>query len=285
MASATSTPSHINMDNPLAITAIVRAAQEAPLVLRGELPVCIRQAHSLGYDAVEIHVIEATTFPMEEVQSALQETGLKISAIVTGRIFTERGLCITSPNLDNRSAAMREMHDYIDIAAKLHATDGVILGWVKGNRRPEDPDFDRLLAEQLRILGEYAQSLGQTILIEVINRYETNLFTSVAELRDFLIQWNLPGCRIHLDTFHMNIEEADMVRAIEIAGDSLGYFHVADSNRLAPGRGHLDFSAMFAALERVGYHGTISLECIPQPDSLSTGAEGYLYLTKMLNNH
>ncbi len=120
---------------------------------------------------------------------------------------------------------------------------------------------------------------------EVINRYETNLFTSVAELRDFLIQWNLPGCRIHLDTFHMNIEEADMVRAIEIAGDSLGYFHVADSNRLAPGRGHLDFSAMFAALERVGYHGTISLECIPQPDSLSTGAEGYLYLTKMLNNH
>lgn len=271
------------MDNPLAITAIVRAAPEAPLVLRGELPVCIRQAHSLGYDAVEIHVIEASTFPMREVQAALQETGLKLSAIVTGRIFTERGLCITSPDPKNRMEAMAELRDYIDIAAKLNATDGVILGWVKGNRRADDPEFDQLLAQQLRILGEYAQSCGQTLLIEVINRYETNLFNTAAELRDFLTRWELPGCRIHLDSFHMNIDEADMVRAIETAGDLLGYFHVADSNRLTPGRGHLDFSSLFSALERVGYHGTISLECIPRPDSLTTGAEGYSYLTKMLN--
>ena len=105
------------MNNPLAITAIVHAAPEAPLVLRGELPQCIRQAKALGYDAVEIHVIEAPTFPMAEVKAALQETGLHISAIVTGRIFTERGLCITSPDPQNRAAAMAEMRDYIDIAA------------------------------------------------------------------------------------------------------------------------------------------------------------------------
>ena len=271
------------MDNPLAVTAIVRAAPEAPLVLRGELPQCIRQAKSLGYDAVELHVIEAPTFPMQEVKAALQETGMRISAIVTGRIFTERGLCITSPDLQNRAAAMAEMHDYIDIAAELQATDGVILGWVKGNRRANDPGFDSMLAEQLRILGEYAGSRDQTLLIEVINRYETNLFNTAAELREFLTKWNLPHCRIHLDSFHMNIDEADMPAAIETAGDLLGYFHVADSNRLAPGRGHLDFAALFAALDRIGYHGTISLECIPGQDNLATGSEGYLYLTKVLN--
>ena len=271
------------MNNPLAITAIVHAAPEAPLVLRGELPQCIRQAKALGYDAVEIHVIEAPTFPMGEVKAALQETGLHISAIVTGRIFTERGLCITSPDPQNRAAAMAEMRDYIDIAAELQATDGVILGWVKGNRRADDPEFDRLLAEQLRLLGEYAGSRGQTILIEVINRYETNLFNTAAELREFLTKWQPPHCRIHLDSFHMNIDEADMPAAIETAGDLLGYFHVADSNRLAPGRGHLDFAALFSALERVNYRGTISLECIPGPDGLATGAEGYSYLTEVLN--
>jgi len=269
------------MDNRIAITAVARAAKEAPLVLRGDLSECIFRAHSLGYDAVEIHVIDAKTFQMDEVQAALAETGLKISAIVTGRIFTERGLCITSTDLNNRNAAMAEMHDYIDIAAKLHATDGVVLGWVKGNRRPEDPDFDSLLAEQLRILGEYAQKVGQTILIEVINRYETNLFNTALELREFLEKWKLPACLIHLDSFHMNIEEADVACAIEAAGDFLGYIHVADSNRLAPGRGHFDFAPMFAALERVGYRGTISLECIPYPDSPTTGAEGYAYLTKI----
>lgn len=271
------------MNNPLAITAIVHAAPEAPLVLRGELPQCILQAKELGYDAVEIHVIEAPTFPMGEVKAALRETGLHISAIVTGRIFTERGLCITSPDPQNRAAAMAEMRDYIDIAAELQATDGVILGWVKGNRRADDPAFDRLLAEQLRLLGEYAGSRSQTILIEVINRYETNLFNTAAELREFLAKWQPPHCRIHLDSFHMNIDEADMPAAIETAGDLLGYFHVADSNRLAPGRGHLDFAALFAALERVNYRGTISLECSPGPDGLVTGAEGYSYLTEVLN--
>lgn len=271
------------MNNPLAITAIAAAASDAPLVLRGDLPECIRQAKSLGYDAVEIHVIEAPTFPMQEVKAALRETRLRISSIVTGRIFTERGLCITSTDPENRAAAMAEMHDYIDIAAELNATDGIILGWVKGNRRTDDPEFDRLLAEQLRILGSYAKTCGQRLLVEVINRYETNLFNTASELREFITHWDLPNCFVHLDTFHMNIEEADMLAAIETAGNLLGYFHVADSNRLTPGKGHLDFAAMFAALERVGYHGTISLECIPRPDSLTTGAEGYSYLANLLN--
>lgn len=273
------------MNNPLAITAIVRAAADAPLVLRGELPACIRQAQTLGYDSVEIHVIDAPSFPMSEVEEVLSETGLRISAIVTGRIFTERGLCLTSPDLHNRDAAMSEMRDYIDIAVRLKATDGIILGWVKGNRRTDDPEFDALLARQLRTLGEYAAERGQCILIEVINRYETNLFNTAAELREFITRWKLPNCRIHLDAFHMNIDEADMVGAIETAGNLLGYFHVADSNRLAPGKGHLDFAALFAALERIGYRGTISLECIPKPDSLTVGAEAHSYLVNLLNRY
>ena len=80
----------------------------------------------------------------------------------------------------------------------------------------------------------------------------------------------------------MNIDEADMCAAIHTAGDLLGYFHVADSNRLAPGRGHTDFSAVFSALKQVQYGGTISLECIPLPDSLTVGAESYTYLTNLL---
>ena len=270
------------MNNPLAITAIATAAPRAPLVLRGDLAESIRQAKALGYDAVEIHVIEAPTFPMAQVREALNETGLHISAIVTGRIFTERGRCMTSPDPENRAAAMAELRDYIDLAAEVGAADGVVIGWVKGNRREDDPGFDRLLADQLRALGEYAQPRGQKLLIEVINRYETNLFNTARELRDFIETWQLPACRIHLDTFHMNIEEADMAGAIRDAGDLLGYFHVADSNRLTPGRGHLDFAAMFRALREVGYGGAISLECIPWPDSPASASEGCAFLKDVL---
>ena len=275
----------MRMNNQLAITAITHADPKAPLVLRGDLGRCIRQAKELGYGAVEIHVIDAPSFPMEEVRTALAETGLRISSIVTGRIFTQRGLCITSTDPANRDAAMKELRDYIDIAAGLSAVDGVIIGWVKGNRRTDDPDFDRLLADQLRELGLYAGQRGQKLLIEVINRYETNLFNTAGELRAFIETWQLPNCRIHLDTFHMNIDEANLPAAIETAGDLLGYFHVADSNRLAPGRGHLDFAAVFSALHQINYGGTISLECIPLPDSLTAGADSYTYLTNVLKKY
>lgn len=275
----------MRMNNKLAITAITHADPKAPLVLRGALGQCIRQAKDLGYDAVEIHVIDAPSFPMDEVRTALVETGMSISSIVTGRIFTQRGLCITSTDPENRNAAMKELRDYIDIAANLSATDGVIIGWVKGNRRMDDPDFDRLLADQLRELGLYAGQRGQKLLIEVINRYETNLFNTTGELREFIETWQLPNCQIHLDTFHMNIDEASLPAAIEAAGDLLGYFHVADSNRLSPGCGHLDFAAIFSALRRINYCGTISLECIPLPDSLTAGANSYTYLTNLLEKY
>ena len=270
------------MTNPLAITAITSAAPDAPLVLRGDLPQCIQQARELGYPSVEIHVVDAASFPTEQVLAECERQGCRVSAIVTGRIYTERGLCITSPDPENRARAMEELKAYIDIAARLEATDGVIIGWVKGKRSEADAGFDQLLARQLNELGEYAGARGQRLLIEVINRYETNLFNTAGELADFIRTWKLKNCLIHLDTFHMNIDEADMVQAIDTAGDLLGYFHVADSNRLVPGRGHLDFHALFTALHKNNYQGTISLECIPRPDGLSAGAEGYAFLTKML---
>lgn len=274
------------MTNPLAITAITAADAAAPLVLRGELTQCIRQARELGYQAVELHVVDAADFPTRAVRDACLDQDIRVSAIVTGRIFTQRNRCMTSPDPDNRAAAMEELRAYTDIAAALEATDGVVIGWVKG-RRPEGDqgDFDRLLAGQLRALGEYAGDRGQRLLIEVINRYETNLFNTAQELVSFLRTWELPHCLVHLDTFHMNIEEADPAQAIRTAGSLLGYFHAADSNRLPPGRGHIDFVGLFSALREVRYSGTISLECIPLPSPPLAGAEGHTFLTEMLKDH
>ena len=174
---------------------------------------------------------------------------------------------------------MKELFDYIDIASALSASDGIVIGWVKGNRRYDDPAFDELLASQLNQLGVYAKDKNQRILIEVINRYETNLFNTSKELVSFIRKWDLPNCFVHLDTFHMNIEEANMADAIRTAGSLLGYFHVADSDRGVPGRAHLNFKEMFSALDEIGYKGTISLECIPGKDCISTAKEGYDYLS------
>lgn len=271
------------MPNPLAITAIANAAPTAPLLLRGDLVQAVGEAASLGYDALEIHVIDADDFPLDLLKEACAEYGIRISAVVTGQIFTRRHRCITSPDVQNRDAAMAELQKYIEIAAALNATDGVVIGWVKGNR-PENREqaFDDLLAGQLRVLAQFAAQLGQRILVEVINRYETNVFNTAQELSDFLDRYALSNVYLHLDTFHMNIEEADLAQAIHTAGKRLGYFHVADTNRRYPGSGHLDFSSIFQALQAVGYTGTVSVECLPLPDSITAGAKSKAFLDRFL---
>lgn len=269
------------MPNPLAITAIANAGPTAPLLLRGDLVQAVSEAAALGYDALEIHIIDADDFPLDLLKEACAEYGIGISAVVTGQIFTRRHRCITSADVQNREAAMAELRKYIELAAALHATDGVVIGWVKGNR-PDNREqaFDDLLASQLRMLAQYAAQQGQRILVEVINRYETNVFNTAMELTDFLDRYELTNVYLHLDTFHMNIEEADLAQAIFTAGKRLGYFHVADSNRLYPGSGHLDFARIFQALQAVGYTGTISVECLPLPDSITAGAKSKAFLDR-----
>ena len=86
-----------------------------------------------------------------------------------------------------------------------------------------------------------------------------------------------------LDTFHMNIEERDMMESIEISKDRLFHFHVADSNRWAPGYGHIDFRGIINKLVGVGYGGYVSVECLPLPGGPERSAsEAYTYLRSVI---
>ena len=74
---------------------------------------------------------------------------------------------------------------------------------------------------------------------------------------------NLENVGVMGDTFHMNIEETDMGEALRKVGKRLYYLHIADSNRAAPGRGHIDFENIAQALKDIDYHGWISMELLP----------------------
>jgi D-psicose/D-tagatose/L-ribulose 3-epimerase len=101
---------------------------------------------------------------------------------------------------------------------------------------------------------------GVTIGLEVVNRYESNVLNTTEQGLRFLDEIGAPNATLHLDTYHMNIEEQGMAAAIELAGDRIGYFHVGESNRGPLGGGTVDFAETFAALDRIGYDGTITFE-------------------------
>ena len=105
------------------------------------------------------------------------------------------------------------------------------------------------------------------LLLEPLNRYESNLLNTLAQAGHLLDSLRTRNVRLLADWFHMNIEESSLPDAIRGAKGLIGHVHFADSNRLAVGCGHTDAAAAVAALREIGYQGYLSAEIFPRPDS------------------
>ena len=101
---------------------------------------------------------------------------------------------------------------------------------------------------------------GINVNLEVVNRYETNIMNTGIEGLAFLDEVNRPNTFIHLDTYHMNIEEDGMEKSVLAAGDKLGFVHIGESHRGYLGSGNVDFDTFFAALKKINYQGPITFE-------------------------
>ena len=131
-------------------------------------------------------------------------------------------------------------------------------GIATGRTRDQD---EELFLEGLRPLAERAERAGARIFLEPLNRYQNDLCVTIADAVRFRDALDSPSVLVVGDTFHMNIEEADMAASLADAGERLGYVQMADSQRFEPGAGHIDFSSIFAALAGMGYEGDIGIEC------------------------
>ena len=109
--------------------------------------------------------------------------------------------------------------------------------------------------------SERARALGVSLFLEPINRYETHLINSLSQGAEVCRRVASPGLKLLADFFHMNIEDPAPVESLVTHKAVIGHVHVADSTRLLPGYGHLDFPARFKALQSWGYKGALVWEC------------------------
>lgn len=250
----------------LGLSSADEAPRNAPIILRGTICENLRRAAELGYDAIEVHLRETQELNFAELERVQTECGTKVSMLITGRLFTQGGYSLLNPDPENARYAKSAMKRYMDMAQRLGA--GVVLGWAKGNLSP-DVDRNRemkRLADILSELCEYGKTRGVAFNIEAINRYECNYFCTGIEIADFIRKYRIENCFVHLDTFHMNIEEADMLETIRRCEGVLGYFHLADNDRRYVGHGSLNFKEILRTLRETGYKGYLTLECLPEPD-------------------
>ncbi|ESY11659.1 sugar phosphate isomerase/epimerase [Mesorhizobium sp. C386A] len=115
-------------------------------------------------------------------------------------------------------------------------------------------------AGTLAKVAETAKAAGVTLNLEIVNRFESNLLNTASQGLAFIADTGSDNIFLHLDTFHMNIEEADVGLAIRHASDKIGYVHIGESHRGFLGTGNIDFAAIFDALTAIGYRDDLSFE-------------------------
>ena len=245
---------------------LVPEARGGPFVFWDDFGDAGRKAAKLGIEGVEIFTPSAEALKAHRVGQVLGQHGLKLAAVGTGAGWVLHRLRLTDADPARREAAKQFVRAIIDAAGELGAP--AIVGSMQG-RWGDNLDREvalALLSEALRELGEHARRHGVPVIYEPLNRYETNLVNDVAGGVKLLHSVGNDNVKLLADLFHMNIEEADIARAIRAAGHHVGHVHLADSNRRPAGCGHTDFAPIAEALRQIGYRGYVSAEALPYPD-------------------
>jgi sugar phosphate isomerase/epimerase len=228
---------------------------------REPIAIGIERVARAGYDGVEL-VGEPADVDSKEISAALSANGGVASSIIS--IFTpERD--IVSSTAATRQNALDYVKGNIDYAAGLGAEIVTFTPTACMKIVPEttlDQEWDWAIAAATE-LADYAGTAGMRIVLEPWNRYETYLITRTQRALEFIDQVGSPNLAYMVDTFHMSIEETDIAESIRLAGAHVGHVHLADSNRAAPGFGHLDFEPIIAAIAATDYKGWISYELLP----------------------
>jgi 5-keto-L-gluconate epimerase len=249
------------------------------LAYSGALTDHVNKVADLGFDGVELAVRNPELIEVEALTSLLRRRGLTVAAIGTGQAFSDDKLSLTDADAAIRRAATDRLLAHLKLASELDTL--VIIGLIRGKTvsAAGRQQAEVWLADALRHCA--AAWPNVRMVIEPINRYETELINTVETGLAFLDRIGADNVGLLLDTFHMNIEEASFQQSIRLAGERIFHFHVADSNRWYPGAGHIPFADILYYLKQVRYRGFVSAEILPQPDPDTAARETIAYFKKL----
>jgi len=263
---------HYAMQSAVTVS-LVPEARGGPFVLWNGLKDACQQAAELGFNGIEVFPRSAEEVDWKRLRALLEQHKLKLAAVGTGAGWLVHKFRLTDPDASVRERAQTFAGEIIDCAGQLGAP--AIIGSMQGRC---DGQIDRQqalawLGEALEQLAGRAARHNVPVLLEPLNRYETNVLNTVAESISFIKSLRATNVKLLADLFHMNIEEADTASALHTAGRRLGHVHFADSNRRAIGFGHTNVEAIIAALREIRYDGWLSAEILPLPDSETAAAQ------------
>lgn len=241
----------------------------------------IRFLKELGYDGVELAVRDPKKIDEKKVRSLIEELKLEVPAIGTGSGYIKDGLSLCHLDKAIRRKALARVKSHIEFASQFGAK--VIIGLIRGNleRNVSEKKAYKYIVDALKECAEFAAKYNVELVLEPIIRYEMDLIHTLKEAKEMIQETACSNIGILADTFHMNVEENQICHNIKEVGDFINHVHLADSNRMAPGQGHLDFKEILRSIIDTGYNGFLTVELVPvRPDFETAARQSIVYLTK-----
>ncbi len=223
-----------------------------------DMTTAINSTAAAGYDFIEAPLSAPSTFPVAAARKRIEAAGLGVNASLA---LPPEG-DISSADASVRKVGEALLLDAVSAARDLGAghLSGVLYSTLRKYGAPRTQEAVDNVVSILSRVAEKATAANLALNIEVVNRYESNIINTVADGLSLLERIGNPTVKLHLDTYHMNIEESSLGSAVDAAGDRIGYVHIGESHRGYLGTGTIDFPGFFRGLARAGYDGPIAFE-------------------------
>lgn len=216
---------------------------------------------SMGFDIIEVAAEDLSLIDAALLRKTVEEHGLSIT--ICGAFGPSRDVSSDDPAIRRNGA--NYIVECIRLAQAVGSTlvAGPVYAAVGKTRLVSADQKARERAwcvDNLREVGKVASDAGVTIGIEPLNRFETDMINLVEQAIALIHEIGQPAYKVHIDTFHANIEEKSIPEAIRMAGSLLGHFHACENDRGIPGTGHIDWIGVRDALRDVAYDGPVVIE-------------------------
>lgn len=239
--------------NPLGVHALVWVGDWSEQSAR----FAIESTREVGFDLIELALLDPAATDVALTRRLLDDNGLGSTASLGLDLdadVSSEDPAVVARGRDRLAAALEVVHG----VGGTHLC-GVLYSALAKYPQPASALSRRNSAEAMAWLAGECAAAGVTLALEVVNRYETNLANTAAEMLAF-IDGTGADIAVHLDSYHMNIEENGLVEPVEQCGSRLGYLHIGESHRGYLGTGNVDFDSLFGAVRASGYTGPVTFE-------------------------
>ena len=242
------------MKNPLGIHALVWSGYWE----KNDIDFAISKSSKLGFDIIEIPLLNPYEFDADYTKKILELH--KIKPVTSLGLSEETDISSNDQKIRNNGKKL--LTKALEMTLKIGAEymGGVLYSALKKYDSPPTKDALNHSIEIIRDLCNQAMNDGIKIGLEPVNRYESNLINTASQAIEFIKLSECENLFVHLDSYHMNIEESSHSESIFQCGNKLGYFHIGENHRGYLGSGQINFEEIFSTMKKIKYDGPITFE-------------------------